>query len=273
MNPLQFQSHLKTGWELNIYATPAIITLVLLILETIFLAVALPETRAKRVTSTTVQASPKASSKGNDEKPAPVVSRLRRLATLKRANKLHFAFLTAFSGVEFTLTFLTYDLFDWSNFENGRLLATIGILSALLQGGYTRTATRKIGEGVMARRGIISCAVSFMLISTLPHLQHVWASRVIYAAAVFLAFTSATVVSSLTALASLQCDEEVSADENAPLAKGRALGQFRSSGQLGRAIGPLLACASYWTFGPSITYSTAAASMLALAFAMRSTAK
>lgn len=131
-------------------------------------------------------------------------------------------------------------MFDWSNSENGRLLATMGILSALLQGGYTRTATRKIGEGVMARRGVISCAISFILISSLPYLQYHTASRVIYAAAVFLAFTSATVVSSLTSLASLQCDDEVSNDGASPLAKGRALGQFRSSGQLGRAIGPLL---------------------------------
>jgi len=166
----------------------------------------------------------------------------------------------------------------------------MGILAALLQGGYTRTATRNIGEGVMARRGVFSCAISLVLISLLPWLQLVWASRVIYVAAVFLAFTSATVVSSLTALASLQCDEEISTDSTAPLAKGRALGQFRSSGQLGRAIGPILgmsspqdvsvvteispiACASYWTFGPSMTYSTAAASMIALAFSMGSIAK
>lgn len=62
-----------------------------------------------------------------------------------------------------------------------------------------------------------------------------------------MAFTSATVVSSLTAFASLQCDEpgvdEVSGkplEEHPQLAKGKALGMFRSSGQLGRAIGPLI---------------------------------
>jgi hypothetical protein len=122
----------------------------------------------------------------------------------------------------------------------------MGVLSALLQGGYTRTATRKIGEGVMAHRGVVSCALGFVFLSILPHLTGEWPSRAIYIAATFLAFTSATVVSSLTALASLQCDEEVSGDAS-PLAKGRALGQFRSSGQLGRAIGPLLG--KYPTYG------------------------
>ena len=77
-----------------------------------------------------------------------------------------------------------------------------------------------------------------------------------------MAFTSATVVNALTAHASLQCDEgepdfaaaaeggggggderpvETTAIARRPeLAKGQALGRFRSSGQLGRAIGPLL---------------------------------
>jgi len=53
-------------------------------------------------------------------------------------------------------------------------------------------------------------------------------------------------------------------EEHPELAKGKALGTFRSSGQLGRALGPLLACASYWTFGPSVTYGTSAVGMLML---------
>ncbi|RXW24612.1 hypothetical protein EST38_g1264 [Candolleomyces aberdarensis] len=61
-----------------------------------------------------------------------------------------------------------------------------------------------------------------------------------------MAFTSATVVNSLTALASLQCDESFDQDtgkpiqQHADLAKGQALGKFRSSGQLGRALGPII---------------------------------
>jgi hypothetical protein len=106
-----------------------------------------------------------------------------------------------------------------------------------------------------------------------------------------MAFTSATVVHALTAFASLQCDEGVDkvtgkfVEEHPQLATGQALGRFRSSGQLGRAIGPLLgvwficfpacggldmstACASYWTFGPSVTYTFGAVAMLVLAFTM-----
>ena len=118
-------------------------------------------------------------------------------------------------------------------------------MAALLQGGYSRRVTSKIGEGVMAQRGMYACSFGFALLASLPHLEvSTTAPKVIYGAAVCLAFTSATVVSSLTALASLQCDDVpitgVNIKVSQELAKGRALGSFRSAGQLGRALGPLL---------------------------------
>jgi len=273
--------------ELNIYATPAIITLVLLVAETAFLAFTLPETRGKAPINSR-KASPErtngrsgnhtSSASSSAKAGADIPSRLKMLSQLK---KLHFAFLGIFSGVEFTLTFLTFDLFDWNNSRNGSLIAFIGLISALLQGGYVRRAIPKIGEGVMARRGVSSCTVALAIMAALPQIKQQSGVRAIFVAAVFLAFTSATVVNSLTALASLQCDhgvdkesgegEELDVAASEPkLAKGRALGEFRSAGQLGRAIGPLLACASYWTFGPSTTYVISAAAMTALSFSMGS---
>lgn len=145
-------------------------------------------------------------------------------------------------------------MFDWNNFQNGRLLGLIGILSTLLQGGYVRPTIAKLGEIKMARRGVMSCVASLLLLSCIPYLAKVertatTAIRLMYPAAAFLAFTSATVVNALTSAASLQCDDDVdeprSGNEaksttHAELKKGRALGKIRSSGQLGRAVGPLL---------------------------------
>jgi len=133
----------------------------------------------------------------------------------------------------------------------------------------------------MARRGVSSCAVGLILLAILPRLvaeNTAVAIRLLQGAAICLAFTSATVVTSLTSYASLQCDEGVDKETGKPiaehpeLAKGKALGHFRSSGQLGRAIGPLLACASYWTFGPSSTYAVSAVAMLSLSVSMRTLA-
>ncbi|KAF8639786.1 hypothetical protein AX17_001046 [Amanita inopinata Kibby_2008] len=285
------------GLELNVYATPAIITLILLSLETAFLMVALPETRGKvlhaRPNGSTKEGSENgnghtnmngnghakengSSLKANLPKDS-IQQRIHRLATLR---KLHFMFLGIFSGVEFTLTFLTFDLLDWNNKQNGKLIGAIGIISALLQGGYVRRTMSKVGELVMARQGISSCAIALAFLMMLPYYvqnNHALAMKLLYAAAACMAFTSATVVNSLTAYASLQCDEAGFDDvtgkpleEHPQLAKGRALGKFRSSGQLGRAIGPILACASYWTFGPTYTYAVLALGMFALSATMRS---
>ncbi|KAF8621622.1 hypothetical protein AX15_007640 [Amanita polypyramis BW_CC] len=271
------------GIDLNVYATPAIITLILLVLETIFLIVFLPETRGKVLHVDKGRAK---KTDGGDKENEPVSQtkasveeRIKRLNTLRY---LHFLFLGVFSGIEFTLTFLTFDLLDWSNKQNGKLIAGIGVLSALLQGGYVRRSMSKVGEMVIARQGVTSCAIALVFLMLLPY--HVrtngWlAMKLLHGAAACMAFTSATVVNALTACASLQCDEPVYDEatgkplEHPQLAKGKALGKFRSSGQLGRAIGPILACASYWTFGPTYTYAASALVMFALSANMRSMKK
>ncbi|OBZ70300.1 Major facilitator superfamily domain-containing protein 10 [Grifola frondosa] len=278
-----------SGYELNVYATPAALTLILLVFETIFLVVALPETRGKRAKPTPVEkratnngTAANGNANGVGDKLSRAESVEQRLTMLQVLRRLHLLFLGVFSGVEFTLTFLTFDLFDWNNKQNGALIGSIGIISALLQGGYVRRALPKIGEGKMAQRGISSCAIGLVLLAIMPHMvaEHgTVAVRLLQGAAVCMAFTSATVVNSLTAYASLQCDEAaLDADTGKPLAehpqlaKGTALGKFRSSGQLGRAIGPLLACASYWTFGPSLTYAISAFAMFALSASTKSIA-
>jgi len=129
------------------------------------------------------------------------------------------------------------------------LIGSIGIISALLQGAYVRRVSAKVGEGIMAQRGVSSCSIGLFLLALLPRFlssNGLIAVRLLQGAAVCMAFTSATVVNSLTAIASLQCDEGIDENTGKPieehphLAKGKALGEFRSSGQLGRAIGPLL---------------------------------
>lgn len=151
-----------------------------------------------------------------------------------------------------------HTVFDWSNTQNGKLIGGIGIVSAALQGGYVRRALAQVGELEMARSGTSSCAIGLVALALVPRFvlsRPGLAVRLLQAAAVCMAFTSATVVNALTAHASLQCDEApppefaAESDDGKPikeivrrpeLAKGQALGRFRSSGQLGRAIGPLL---------------------------------
>lgn len=106
------------GMEYNIYAAPALLTLILLVAETAFLAYALPETRGKTPKvdgmsngSANGKANGKASraTNGLAKPPAKKATVSERLRLLKTLRHFHFLFLSIFSGVEFTLTFLTFD--------------------------------------------------------------------------------------------------------------------------------------------------------------------
>lgn len=108
------------GLEFNIYAVPALITLVLLVAETIFLIVSLPETRGtkasdhsakhKKDDNAAAESNLKVDGSSSSNGAAPPKATVeKRISTLKTLRRLHFQFLALFSGVEFTLTFLTFD--------------------------------------------------------------------------------------------------------------------------------------------------------------------
>jgi hypothetical protein len=144
--------------------------------------------------------------------------------------------LFLFSGMEFTLTFLTFHLLDFSHMQQGALLGYIGILSSLIQGGYVRRKANIVGEKQMVLQGMAAAAIGLGCIAFvsgesaagespaliekigIPAFRDllVWLnsmdwsreSRIwgLYAGATGLAVTSATVVNCLTSLASLVCD-------------------------------------------------------------------
>lgn len=108
------------GVELNVYAVPALLTLVLLSAETLFLMLALPETRGVVVKSSnktengSVNGKVEGQANGNGTAKKDIqVTRdadvKKRIGLLKSLQYIHFLFLGLFSGVEFTLTFLTFD--------------------------------------------------------------------------------------------------------------------------------------------------------------------
>ncbi|BGP20159.1 hypothetical protein JCM10213_000756 [Rhodosporidiobolus nylandii] len=261
--------------QLNAYAVPAAITLALLALETVYLALYLPETKGWAKNSDEA---------ASGEKSAPIAanaaaprSAAERLARLRQLERIHFFFLLFFAGAEFTLCFLTHNLFSFSNLDNGRLLGFVGILSSLLQGGYVRRkASSSARTASLALSGIRTCAVSLALLALLPYLTSAGreggAKKALWAAAAGLAYVSATVVNSLNALASFETDPEPSstassstASQDPRLEKGAALGRFRSRGQLGRALGPLVTTAIYFTLSPAWAYGICAVGVLGVA--------
>jgi hypothetical protein len=98
---------------------------------------------------------------------------------------------------------------------------------------------------------------------------------VLYLACAGLAFVSATVVNSLNSLASLETDDDSTSRTGGGggIEKGKALGSFRSKGQLGRALGPLFATGVYWCISPGVAYACCAMGTMTVAKKMASLRK
>lgn len=240
------------------YSMAAFVGLVLLVVETAYLYVALPETIHFRHQVVQQAASSKDASTSKAESVTLQTIQIR-LMNLQYLWQIMCAFSFLFSGMEFTLVFLTFDVLDYSHMQQGKLLGFMGIVSALIQGGYIRRRVEKIGEKMMVVQGMVSCVIGLYSLARCTKAENpvAW----LYAGVTCLAFTSGTVVNCLTSLASLQCHDRASDD---PLSKGQALGEFRSFGQLGRALGPISACGLYWIFGPGVCYAFGTLSMVGL---------
>ena len=60
------------------------------------------------------------------------------LEKLKILGSVYFFFLFFFSGLEFTLTFLTHVRFNFDAGQQGRMLLFVGVMMGIFQGGLVR---------------------------------------------------------------------------------------------------------------------------------------
>lgn len=224
----------------NPFATAAGVSLFLIVTETLYLYFYLPET----LPSLTGRDKKASEDKDAKKKAEPV----QRTNSHFMLNATHFVFLLFFSGMESSLSFMTYDLFSFNSANNGRLLGFIGLVASILQGGLTR----RLPPLLSVRMGVVSCLAAFALLARLQTVG------VLYLAASCLAMTSATVVTGLNALSSF----EAGSGE-----RGGKLGMMRSWGQLGRGLGPLLFTSVYWWAGREVAYRLGATGMAVVAVA------
>lgn len=218
----------------NPFATAAGFSLFLILTETVYLYYYLPET----LPSMSEAEDPAADSK--EEKAKVEQKPLQRTNSHFLLNATHFTFLLFFSGMEFSLPFMTYDLFGYSSAKNGRLLGFIGLIASLLQGGVTR----RLPPLKSVKLGVVACFIAFVLLGRINSVS------MLYVAATCLATTSATVVTGLNALASFEAGEAE---------RGGKLGIMRSWGQVGRGLGPVLFTSVYWWAGRDVAYTIGAA--------------
>ena len=151
----------------------------------------------------------------------------------------HFLFLLAFSGMEFTLTFLAMERLGYESIDNAYMFIFIGFIIAMVQGGYVRRKAAQVGEKKMAIQGILFSIPGLILIAYASN------SFLLYCGLFFLATGSSMTVPTLTSLVSLLSPPEV---------QGKSIGIFRSLGALARVFGPLAAAIIYWRIGDSAPY-------------------
>ncbi|KAE8146137.1 major facilitator superfamily domain-containing protein [Aspergillus avenaceus] len=230
----------------NPFATAAGVSLLLIVIETLYLYLCLPEThpRLTKLSHATAQ-SHGTTSAGTKSATVTPHKHTNNPAVL---NAIHFLFLLPFSGMEFSLPFLTATFYAGHSASpsalNGRLLSMMGLIASLLQG----TVVRRLPPVIIVRVGVVACTVSFFLLARVSTLTG------LYASGGLLAITSATVVTGLNSLGSLEAQEGE---------RGAVLGRLRSWGQVGRATGPLLFCSLFWWVGREIAYTTGGFVMLA----------
>ncbi|PAV83840.1 hypothetical protein WR25_19581 [Diploscapter pachys] len=163
---------------------------------------------------------------------------VQKRQTMSEIGFIYFVYLFLYSGLEFTLPFLTYLRFQFDSMQQGRIYLFVGLLMLPIQGGLVRrTAMHR--QKRLAEWGMICIIPAYILIALCHSIS------TLYLGLLFYAIASGTVVTSLSSLVNA-----VHAESDC----GTIAGVFRSLGSLARAIGPAFASAGFWLFGPTACY-------------------
>lgn len=159
----------------------------------------------------------------------------------------YFVFMLSFSGMEFSLTFLAAERFEYSPSQMVWIFLWVGFLLLVAQGFLVRRFVKKTGERRMALIGISSTLVGFWLLASTD-------SEPLFYASLFLVSMGFGVVSPcITALVSLYSTEQE---------QGARIGTFRSVGSLARALGPFTLAFLYFRLGAPTSYYLASTLIL-----------
>ncbi|NXP48554.1 MFS10 protein, partial [Heliornis fulica] len=237
------------------YLRSALSALMFAVADLIFIFFLLPETlpKEKRVSSvmsgfqTAVDLlSPlalfqfSAVTRGEESPPA------KNLQNLKILGLVYFLYLFLFSGLEYTLSFLTHQRFQFSSMQQGKMFFFIGITMAVIQGGYARRI--KPGSEIRAvKTAIVVLVPAFLLIG--------WAANVTVLSAGLLLYSFAAAIV-------IPCLSAVVSGYGSAGQKGRVMGILRSLGALARALGPILSATVYWLAGAEICFTVCGALFL-----------
>jgi MFS family permease len=170
-----------------------------------------------------------------------------RIPNVSRALKVYFLFIFAFSGMEFTLTFLALERLYYQPHQMSLMFVFIGLVLSFTQGFAVRRYGHRFGERNFTTLGLLSGFISLICLSV----SH--GSGLFYTGLAFLGFGVGCASPSLSALVSLYSPDK---------SQGAELGAFRSMGALTRAIGPIFGAGIFWAMGSQTSYLAGSALLL-----------
>uniref|UniRef100_A0A671UGA7 Major facilitator superfamily domain-containing protein 10 n=1 Tax=Sparus aurata TaxID=8175 RepID=A0A671UGA7_SPAAU len=233
------------------FQTPALLALAFSAADLLFIWLMLPETLTKDASSSGFGDSRDLLhplslfhfSAVTRVKDSPATKRMLKLQVL---GLVYFCYLFLFSGLEFTLSFLTHQRFQFTSMQQGKMFFFIGVIMALIQGGYARRI--KPGHHIKAvRMAIIALIPAFVLIGLS------WNITMLYVGLALYSFAAAIVVPCLSTLVS---------DHGSASQKGTVMGILRSLGALARALGPVVSSSVYWIAGAQTCFLLTSASFI-----------
>ena len=218
------------AFGVNPFSVPALVSLILTLINLVWISRRFEETLPE-----SKRAMP------NSERRALAAFRIFQCpdAETRRTNFVYLIYMLAFSGMEFTLTFLAVERFNFSPAQNGGMFVYIGLILVLVQGGIVRRLAYPIGEKRLAIAGLAFGVTAFLAIAMTVKIG------LFFGGLALMAFSIGLTSPTLSALVSLYSSEND---------QGANLGVFRSAGSLARAIGPLVAAFIYFIYGSESTY-------------------
>lgn len=165
---------------------------------------------------------------------------------LKVIGLVYFVYLFIYSGLEFTLTFLTHHVFNYTSMEQGWMFFAIGLTMAVIQGGYVRRVP-------LSKTKATTVIGLWIIIPSFVAVGLAKSAGLLYFGLFLFALSTALVVTCFMTMAS----QYGSAQQ-----KGAVMGIIRSLGALARASGPIVASIMFWSLGSKMTYLVGAVSLL-----------
>jgi len=159
-------------------------------------------------------------------------------------NLMYFAYWSAFSAVEFTITFFATEKLGFKPVDIAWMFVFIGMSLIFFQGGVARQLIKRVGERRTALAGVCCTLPGFLIIGNAT------TAGVLYGGLLLMTAGSGMTMPSLNSLVSRYTPGD---------RQGLSLGVFRSLGSLSRAIGPIMGGLLYWKFNSSMPFWVGAA--------------